>query len=51
MHLEEALTAQALPAVNTLMSMMGNLSETLAAQRALTERVRCSHWSEPDLHT
>ncbi|XP_012689681.1 kinesin-like protein KIF11 [Clupea harengus] len=39
MHLEEALTAQALPAVNTLMSMMGNLSETLAAQRALTERM------------
>lgn len=37
MHLEEALMAQALPTVNTLISMMGSLTETVASQRTLIQ--------------
>ncbi|XP_041922135.1 kinesin-like protein KIF11 [Alosa sapidissima] len=39
MHLEEALMAQALPTVTTLMSMMGNLTETMECQRAMIQRM------------
>lgn len=49
MHLEEALMAQALPTVNTLISMMGNLTETVASQRTLIQGVRFAHWSKKDL--
>ncbi|KAL2083650.1 hypothetical protein ACEWY4_021423 [Coilia grayii] len=38
-HLEEELTAKALPTVHTLMSLMGNLTKTLESQHALVKRM------------